>query len=304
MAELVMAPTLKETIFILDEKYYQKLGEVWDHETKDFKILYKPLYSCPSKNGSFEAHHLATSTFERWHRKFIPLTSLENHSLPDSLRDYLLDQASLGSLTRGNPSLPATTKPLSKFVRHGSVIGIVTVPSLISSPPPHESYRLCQTVSGYGSRSLVPYHVIHFDLRWKEAILSGTKKATTRVLSSKITGSEATDLHRLLRDYSESEREQSESLIVEAVCDLPTTPSPSSSPAPSLPSPVVVFAILKIDRIVEYPVRDLPLDLALAEGFLDLSSFVSCLREYYPFLQEDDAVHVFHFHLHQTPLVV
>lgn len=60
------------SIYYLPPYYYQKLGEVWDHEIKDFKIFYKPLYSCESKVNSYEAHHLAVSTFERWYRRFIP----------------------------------------------------------------------------------------------------------------------------------------------------------------------------------------------------------------------------------------
>jgi hypothetical protein len=280
-----------ETIYLLDDKYYQKLGEVWDHETKDFKVLYKPLYSCPSKHSSYEAHHLATSTFERWHRKFVPITSLVDHCLPDFLCDYLLNQSNLAALTRGNSSLPFTTKPLSKFVQRGTVIGNVTVPPLIDSLPHEgEGYRICQTESGYGSRSLVPYHVIHFDVRWKDPILTGTKKATSRVLSRKANQSETTDLHLLLEEYHAN---QTTNLIVQAVCDLPPSPSLSSIASRS---PSMVFATLQIDRIVEYSVRDLPLELALTEGFLDIPSFISCLREYYPTLQDEDAVHVFHFH--------
>ena len=54
----------------LKGEYYQVLGHAWDHQTKDFKVIYRPLYHCPSAVDRFEAHTLAASHFERWDEKF------------------------------------------------------------------------------------------------------------------------------------------------------------------------------------------------------------------------------------------
>ena len=62
----------------LKGEYYQVIGHAWDHQTKDFKVIYRPLYHCPSAVDRFEAHMLAASHFERWGDKFkrVPLSSL------------------------------------------------------------------------------------------------------------------------------------------------------------------------------------------------------------------------------------
>eukprot|EP00439_Symbiodinium_sp_Y106_P033688 s442_g4.t1 len=50
--------------------FYQVLGHAWDHFRRDFCVVYRPLYHCEAKEGSFEAHVLATSHFERFDEKF------------------------------------------------------------------------------------------------------------------------------------------------------------------------------------------------------------------------------------------
>ena len=57
-------------VWELKGEYYQVLGHAWDHEVKDFKVVYRPLYHCPASAGRFEAHALATSHFSRWESKF------------------------------------------------------------------------------------------------------------------------------------------------------------------------------------------------------------------------------------------
>jgi hypothetical protein len=57
-------------IFVLKGQYYQLLGHAWDHETKDFKVIYRPLYHCKAAEGRFEAHTLASSHFSRFESKF------------------------------------------------------------------------------------------------------------------------------------------------------------------------------------------------------------------------------------------
>eukprot|EP00961_Rhodomonas_salina_P058450 785333-Rhodomonas_salina.3 len=57
-------------VFELGGLYYELLGFAWDHHVKDFKVLYRPLYDCAAKKGSFESHVLAVSHFSRWEEKF------------------------------------------------------------------------------------------------------------------------------------------------------------------------------------------------------------------------------------------
>jgi hypothetical protein len=57
-------------IYELGGLFYQVLGHAWDHEVKDFKVVYRPLYHCEAKPGSFPAHTLAVSHFSRWEQKF------------------------------------------------------------------------------------------------------------------------------------------------------------------------------------------------------------------------------------------
>ena len=71
-------------------KYYQVIGHGWDHETKDFKVFYRPLYHCPAKKGSFEAHLLACSHFERWEKKFTQLSEADVSQLPAEVKAYIL----------------------------------------------------------------------------------------------------------------------------------------------------------------------------------------------------------------------
>ena len=74
-------------VYELKGEHYQLLGHAWDHETKDFKVIYRPLYHCPSASGRFEAHVLAASHFERWDARFkrVPV-----RSLPPSARQLIL----------------------------------------------------------------------------------------------------------------------------------------------------------------------------------------------------------------------
>ena len=101
--------TTMTSIYTLGGKFYQKLGEVWDHETKDFKVLYKPLYCCGSKSGSFEAHHLAVSTFNRWELKFTQVTD-ENVRLPSDVMKHLVPPTFVNGLTSGNANLPKDSR--------------------------------------------------------------------------------------------------------------------------------------------------------------------------------------------------
>lgn len=57
-------------VYELNGDYYQVLGAAWDHEVKDFKVVYRPLYHCTAKEDRFEAHALAVSHYSRWESKF------------------------------------------------------------------------------------------------------------------------------------------------------------------------------------------------------------------------------------------
>lgn len=57
-------------VYELKGQFYQKLGEAWDHEVKEFKVVYRPLYHCEAAANRFEAHVLAVSHFARWDERF------------------------------------------------------------------------------------------------------------------------------------------------------------------------------------------------------------------------------------------
>lgn len=79
-------------------RHYHLLGYVWDHEVKDFKVLYRTLYECGAKAGCYEAHALAVSTFERWQARF---RRVELDSLPSDVVTALRDPVLQG----GPPAL-------------------------------------------------------------------------------------------------------------------------------------------------------------------------------------------------------
>lgn len=203
----------------------------------------------------------------------------------------------IDELTKGNNKLPRSSVPYPPIVAHGSVVNTVTsqeVKSLPLSPP----FKICQSISGYGTRSLVPYYVMDFDRKWIELILEGKKRATTRILTPDVPGSEEY-LNSIVKKFQTN---PSHGLTISAVSDQLDSCSSSDS---STKSPSVVFAPIHIDEISTYTLRDLPLEVAQIENFIDLPSFVNCLREYYPTLQDDTVLHVFYFHLlpDVTPLL-
>lgn len=288
-------------IFYLNSQYYQKLGEVWDHETKDFKVLYKPLYCCGSKEGSFEAHHLATSTFERWERKFIPLERCEEFtdlsSLPEEVRGHLVSRGSVHALTGGNPSLPLESSALPGPMQRGSAkvtttVAVDVVPSSSSSSGP--AAATCRSHSGFGSRSLEPYYIMDFAPEFQQIIIEGKKKATTRVLKPGVPNGEPSLLRIVdaLAQQQAKQREEEEgragaepSVEIWAVSDSGSDQDP----------PPVVFARLGVTAVQTTLFSQLTPELAALEQFPGVDSFQACLRKFYPWIGDDDEVHVFYF---------
>ena len=274
-----------DSLYILNDKYYQKLGEVWDHETKDFKILYKPLYNCNSKKGSFEAHHLATSTFERWNRKFIKVKELEE--LPNELKVYLVSNKCIEEISNGNPTLPLNSKPISTNIQIASAkitINIEDIPTSSSSTPTH----IGQSDSGYGSRSLIPYFSIHFDIKWKDMILTGRKSATTRILKSKLKSNNneyEPDLLSLVDEVNNNISKGGVGVVVKCLCGGGEN------------KPCEMFGNILVSKVEVRSVENLSIELANIEQFDTISEFIDCLKSYYPDLTLKDKVHVFHFTL-------
>ena len=285
-------------IYTLESKYYQKLGEgmtsqinipcigviyviiVWDHETKDFKVLYKPMYCCGSKKGSFEAHHLAVSTFERWERKFTPVHICRLEELPAHVRIHVVSSKSVLDLSSGNDSLPLASVPLPPQMQKSSSQISVTA-SEPTSAILSSGQTICRSDSGYGSRSLVPYYVLDFSLHFKDIIQQGKKRATTRVLKAGVEGGEP-HLMELVRAL---DVQPSVGVVVQAVCDDDT-------------SPALVFATLRVSSVEEVAFANLTQEIAEIEQFSTLDEFRACLRGFYPWIGDDDKVHVFYFELH------
>eukprot|EP00966_Prymnesium_polylepis_P316359 7309925-Prymnesium_polylepis.1 len=74
-------------VYVLKGQYYQELGHAWDHEAREFKVIYRPLYHCEASHGRFEAHVLAASHFSRWEDKFKRVSAAE---LPAAVAAWLL----------------------------------------------------------------------------------------------------------------------------------------------------------------------------------------------------------------------
>ena len=79
---------LPPLVYELKGEYYQVLGHAWDHESKDFRVVYRPLYHCRAAAERFEAHVLAISTFARWESKF---ARVDPAQLPDHVQALLLE---------------------------------------------------------------------------------------------------------------------------------------------------------------------------------------------------------------------
>ena len=300
-------------VYVLDSKYYQKIGEVWDHETKDFKILYKPLYCCPSKTGSYEAHHLATSTFERWNRKFSLVRSCDIESLPAEVKSHVVATRSVQDLSAGNNSLPLLSTELPKTMQKGStrVTTIIEEPPLpVSHRPlsasassasvsvPHatattvtDNITCCRSISGFGSRSLTPYFLMDFSPEFQMMIIKGLKKATTRILKPNVENGEP-HLQRIVNALKEQEQHQQQQLHVSRRGVVASAVSDEDDSMAA-----EVFAVIRITSVECMLFSEITPELATIEQFASLDSFKACLRTFYPWIQDDDAVHVFHFEL-------
>ena len=102
------APAPTPRVFALGGKYYQLLGHVWSHTTRDFEVLYRPLYDCGPKPGSFEGHALATSSLARWDAKFV---ACDPADLPPAAAARLLRLPEKGaSRTFFSPRLSSTSQ--------------------------------------------------------------------------------------------------------------------------------------------------------------------------------------------------
>ncbi|CAD7964356.1 unnamed protein product [Amoebophrya sp. A120] len=81
-------------IWELKGDYYQVLGHAWDHEVKDFKVIYRPLYHCTAKPDRFQAHYLAASHFARWESKFHKVVYASRREyeelVPEKVRKFVL----------------------------------------------------------------------------------------------------------------------------------------------------------------------------------------------------------------------
>lgn len=259
-------------IYHLKGRYYQKLGEAWDHEVKDFKVLYKPLYACDSKQGSFEAHFLATSTFERWTQKFEKLTPADIHTLPPAVTAYIVSVTAIDNLGVGERPFPSTTTyslPAGMSHRRASV----------TVEENHTTNTLSGTDSGFGSRSHKKYYTLDFSPEFENMILSGEKTATTRVISSSVEGAEPS-----LADLACSiiGNRSGKNIIVRA-----TTGSDSR-----------IFALLEIIGVEYKKYSSLTDELARIEQFDSVTELKQCLLRFYPSISESDDVAIFYFKCH------
>eukprot|EP01065_Artemidia_motanka_P046786 TRINITY_DN7176_c0_g1_i1.p1 TRINITY_DN7176_c0_g1~~TRINITY_DN7176_c0_g1_i1.p1 ORF type:complete len:159 (+),score=30.48 TRINITY_DN7176_c0_g1_i1:49-525(+) len=116
-------------VYELKGQYYQVLGHAWDHKRKDFGVVYRPLYHCGPKPGSFEAHVLASSHFERWESKF---TKVDFDDLDHDAQSRVLPGPFVGDDLW---DLPLRTRPIP------------------GADPAASAEGKARTVSGHGTRS-------------------------------------------------------------------------------------------------------------------------------------------------------
>lgn len=287
-------------VYALAGKYYQKIGEVWDHETKDFKVLYKPLYACGSKPGSFEAHHLAVSTFTRWESKFVKvdLCNLEDEVICSMCNSFVVSEKCVDEVSRGNDSLALTSVPFPEAMANASASVSVTItPRAVGTADNgNGTTKLCSSDSGYGTRSLAPYFTIDFDPRWQGMIRSGLKGATARVLNAGILGSEP-----LLGALATEVRTWKAGAVANPDSDLNLGSKGGvvvhaySAPEKSTGGVGTIFATLRVYDVQTVSVAALTPELAAIEQFSTVEEFRVCLQGYYSSLTDDDLLHVFYF---------
>lgn len=285
-------------IYSLDNKYYQKLGEVWDHETKDFKVLYKPLYYCESKMGSFEAHYLAVSTFVRWNSKFLKINNNELQNLQEDVKCHIVSFAAvkefhtrgLSSISYELPDVMKTTKPSILWSEDSTANVENNNDRLIRS--------LSLTDSGFGSRSLKEYFTMDFALQFKDQIINHLKVSTTRVLDSTIIGSEPY-LERLVTAvlkqstnvYNDDTSNSIDNNLSTRNIKVRATTNYKLDEALGK----YIFGIIEVYKVVKILVKDITLAMAKREQFDTIAEFVLCLRSFYPTLSENHQVFVFDF---------
>ena len=146
------AGAVEPEVFELKGQHYQWLGEAWDHQTKDFKVLYKPLYCCSPHGGvdltdRFEAHILAVTHYARWAAKFQP-NKVRVETLPADAKRRVVPAGALS-----NPAwpYPDRTRPVDTG-------GAASAPgSLPESGMLPRIQRHNATPSGWGTRSYTAF---------------------------------------------------------------------------------------------------------------------------------------------------
>ena len=308
MSSPPIEPQPEPELYELGGRLYQKLGEVWDHAAKDFRVLYKPLYRCASKPGSFEAHHLATSSFERWERKF---TRVErsggvsegvsggvreevSEGVSEEVEQHVVSGEHVRALSAGNPSLPLHSRPLPAAMLRGSA-RVTTVVEEPGTAPPPPAPQPCRSDSGYGSRSLEPYYVMDFAAEFQQMIIEGKKTATTRVLKDGVVNGEP-ELLNIVKALAaqremcvDSRSEQKGELNYVEVRAV------SAGSQNGGDSPLDVFALLRVTSVETMLFSQVTPKLAAIEQFPSVDSFQACLRSFYPWIGDSDEVYVFHF---------
>jgi hypothetical protein len=127
-----------------------------------------------------------------------------------------------------------------------------------------------------------------FAPEFQQMIMKGQKKATTRILKSHVENGEP-DLHRIVDALKEQEEKHHASskkgVVVSAVSDRHES------------NPTEVFALIRVTSVESMLFSDLTPEIAAIEQFPSVESLKSCLQTFYPWIQDSDEVHIFHFAL-------
>jgi hypothetical protein len=130
-----------------------------------------------------------------------------------------------------------------------------------------------------------------FSLEFQQMIIEGKKKATTRILKSNVENGEP-DLYRIITALEEQKQQQQQSCLRGVVASAVSDEDENS--------PTKVFAVIRITSVESMLFSELTPELAAIEQFSSLAGFETCLKTFYPWIQGDDEVHIFHFELNNS----
>ncbi len=120
---------------------------------------------------------------------------------------------------------------------------------------------------------------IDFHPQFCDAIRNKTKIATTRIIDKEAT------LQNIVNQYYKQQTSDNSQPYVVVRATFTTSLG------------IYSFALLHITNIEKCLVRDIPISVAIIEGYSSSSELIEVLEKFYPDLKRDDTVTIFYFDL-------